>query len=74
MMLLSKRLAQEGFEVLYYVKDRSDWPKDVPVLENVDANLAKLPLPCIQRLSLAILFVSETWHVSFCSIRERTAE
>lgn len=44
MMLLSKRLAQEGFEVLYYVKDRSDWPKDVPVLENVDANLRQVAI------------------------------
>lgn len=44
MMLLSKRLAQEGFEVLYYVKDRSDWSKDVPVLENVDANLRQVAI------------------------------
>lgn len=41
MMLLARKLAQEGFDVLYYVKDESDWPKELPVLKKVDSGLRR---------------------------------
>ena len=41
MMILSKKLAEEGFEVLYYVQDKTNWPKDVPMLDAVDERLRK---------------------------------
>ena len=44
MMLLSRKLMQQGFEVLYYVKGRSDWPKDVPILDKIDARLRKVAI------------------------------
>ena len=42
MMILAEKLSAEGFEVLYHVKDKYNWPSDIPVLETIDSRLRRI--------------------------------
>ena len=39
MMLLSEKLAEAGFEVVYHVPDKTGWPADKPVLDCISKDL-----------------------------------
>ena len=39
MMILAQKLTEAGYEVLYHVQDRANWPANIPILEAIDDNL-----------------------------------
>lgn len=39
MMILSQRLSDAGYKVFYHVKDRTNWPPDIPILNAIDERL-----------------------------------
>ena len=40
-MILAEKLIQCGYEVLYHVANRKNWPRNIPVLESLDDNLRR---------------------------------
>lgn len=39
MLILAQKLTEAGYEVLNYVRDRTNWPTDIPPLEKIDRNM-----------------------------------